>query len=93
MIVTAQAQWYGSFFEGTGTLSTTTTQTVQSAPYTFASRFEGAPCPVSPRKSSGRSRRARAWDARSRGRCAYPSLWRPASSPRTRHMGGTCEIG
>jgi osmotically inducible protein OsmC len=43
MIVTAQSQWYGSFFEGTGTLSTTTTQTVQRAPYTFASRFEGAP--------------------------------------------------
>ena len=43
MIVTGQAQWSGSFYEGTGTLSTATTQTVRSAAYTFASRFEGAP--------------------------------------------------
>ena len=43
MIVQAQSQWHGSFFEGTGTLSTLTSQTVPGAPYTFASRFEGAP--------------------------------------------------
>jgi osmotically inducible protein OsmC len=43
MIVTGQSQWHGSFFEGTGTLSTVTSQTVSGAPYTFASRFEGAP--------------------------------------------------
>jgi lipoyl-dependent peroxiredoxin len=43
MIVTGHSQWYGSFFEGTGTLSTITSQTIPSAPYTFASRFEGAP--------------------------------------------------
>jgi osmotically inducible protein OsmC len=43
MIVSGQSQWDGSFFEGTGTLSTITSQTVRSAPYTFASRFEGAP--------------------------------------------------
>ncbi|MDT5172195.1 MAG: lipoyl-dependent peroxiredoxin [Mycobacterium sp.] len=42
-IVTGQSQWYGSFKEGTGTLSTTTTDTLREAPYTFASRFEGAP--------------------------------------------------
>jgi osmotically inducible protein OsmC len=41
--VTGQSQWYGSFFDGTGTLSTQTTDTIRSAPYTFASRFEGAP--------------------------------------------------
>jgi osmotically inducible protein OsmC len=43
MIVTGQSQWNGSFFEGTGTLSTVTTHTVPDASYTFASRFEGAP--------------------------------------------------
>ena len=43
MIVTGHSQWYGSFREGTGTLSTQTTKTVRSAPYTLASRFEGAP--------------------------------------------------
>lgn len=42
MIVTGQSQWHGSFYEGTGTLSTLSSQTVDSAPYTFASRFEGA---------------------------------------------------
>jgi osmotically inducible protein OsmC len=42
-IVTGQSQWYGSFREGTGSLSTKTTDTVREAPYTFASRFEGAP--------------------------------------------------
>jgi osmotically inducible protein OsmC len=42
MIVIGQSQWYGSFLEGTGTLSTVTSQTVRTAPYTFASRFEGA---------------------------------------------------
>jgi osmotically inducible protein OsmC len=42
-IVTGSSQWYGSFFEGTGSLSTETTDTIQGAPYTYASRFEGAP--------------------------------------------------
>jgi lipoyl-dependent peroxiredoxin len=42
-IVTGQSQWYGSFKEGAGTVSTMTTDTVAAAPYTFASRFEGAP--------------------------------------------------
>ena len=42
-IVTGQSQWYGSFKEGTGTLSTRTSDTVRDATYTFASRFEGAP--------------------------------------------------
>jgi osmotically inducible protein OsmC len=42
-IVTGQSQWYGSFKQGTGTLSTKSTDTVRAAPYTFASRFEGAP--------------------------------------------------
>ncbi len=41
--VAGSSQWQGSFFEGTGTLSTDTTDTVRSAPYTYASRFEGAP--------------------------------------------------
>jgi lipoyl-dependent peroxiredoxin len=42
-VVAGLAQWNGSFTEGTGTLSTRTTDTIRSAPYTFASRFEGAP--------------------------------------------------
>lgn len=42
-IVTGQSQWFGSFKEGNGSLSTKTTDTVHEAPYTFASRFEGAP--------------------------------------------------
>jgi len=42
-IVTGSSQWYGSFFEGTGNLSTETTDTICSVPYTYASRFEGAP--------------------------------------------------
>jgi osmotically inducible protein OsmC len=42
-IVTGSSQWYGSFFEGTGNLSTETTDTIRSVPYTYASRFEGAP--------------------------------------------------
>jgi osmotically inducible protein OsmC len=42
-IVTGQSHWRGSFKEGTGTLSTRTTDTVHDAPYTFASRFDGAP--------------------------------------------------
>lgn len=41
-IVTGSAQWHGSFLGGTGTLSTDTTDTVHDAPYTYASRFEGA---------------------------------------------------
>ena len=43
MIVTGRSQWNGSFFDGTGTLGTVTSDTVPSTPYTFASRFEGAP--------------------------------------------------
>jgi osmotically inducible protein OsmC len=42
-VVAGHAQWNGSFKEGTGTLSTKTTRTIPGAPYTFASRFEGAP--------------------------------------------------
>lgn len=42
-VVSGHAQWYGSFKQGNGWLSTTTTDTVRAAPYTFASRFEGAP--------------------------------------------------
>lgn len=42
-IVAGSSQWYGSFFEGTGTVSTDTSDTIHAAPYTFASRFEGAP--------------------------------------------------
>ena len=42
-IVAGHSEWYGSFKEGTGTLSTQTTGTIRSAPYTFASRFKGAP--------------------------------------------------
>jgi osmotically inducible protein OsmC len=42
-IVTGSSQWYGPFFTGTGTLSTETTDTIRSAPYTYASRFEAAP--------------------------------------------------
>jgi osmotically inducible protein OsmC len=41
--VAGHAQWYGSFTEGTGTLSTQTSDTITGAPYTFASRFDGAP--------------------------------------------------
>ncbi|MEU0794238.1 OsmC family peroxiredoxin [Amycolatopsis sp. NPDC005961] len=42
MIVNAYSDWSGSFREGTGIVSTTT-DTLRDAPYTFASRFEGAP--------------------------------------------------
>lgn len=42
-IVAGSSHWGGSFFEGTGTLSTNTTDTVNAAAYTYASRFEGAP--------------------------------------------------
>jgi osmotically inducible protein OsmC len=42
-IVAGHSHWNGSFKEGTGTLSTATTDTILSAPYTFASRFHGAP--------------------------------------------------
>jgi lipoyl-dependent peroxiredoxin len=41
-LVAGSSHWQGSFFEGTGTLSTDTTDTIRSAPYTYASRFEGA---------------------------------------------------
>lgn len=42
-IVAGSAQWNGPFFDGTGTLSTDTTSTIHEAPYTYGSRFEGAP--------------------------------------------------
>ncbi|MEV5492618.1 OsmC family peroxiredoxin [Streptomyces bobili] len=42
MTVTGTSEWYGTFREGKGTLSTTT-DTLSGTPYTFASRFEGAP--------------------------------------------------
>ncbi len=42
-VVTGSSQWYGSFFEGTGNLSTETTDTIRGVAYTYASRFEGAP--------------------------------------------------
>jgi osmotically inducible protein OsmC len=42
-VVAGRSHWYGSFTEGTGTLSTLSTDTIRSAPYTFASRFHGAP--------------------------------------------------
>ncbi|MET0700157.1 MAG: OsmC family peroxiredoxin [Mycobacterium sp.] len=42
-VVTGSSEWHGSFREGTGTLSTQTSDTITSAPYTYASRFEGAP--------------------------------------------------
>ncbi len=38
--VAGHAQWYGSFTEGTGTLSTQTSDTITGTPYTFASRFD-----------------------------------------------------
>jgi osmotically inducible protein OsmC len=42
MIVTGHSEWHGPFKDGTGTVSTTT-DTLRGAPYTYASRFEGAP--------------------------------------------------
>jgi osmotically inducible protein OsmC len=42
-IVAGSSHWNGSFFDGTGTLSTDTTETIRNAPYTYASRFEGSP--------------------------------------------------
>ncbi len=41
-IVTGSSRWYGSFLEGAGNLATETTDTIRNAPYTYASRFEGA---------------------------------------------------
>ncbi|MFD0309390.1 OsmC family peroxiredoxin [Streptomyces sp. NPDC127119] len=41
MIVVGNSDWRGAFRDGAGSISTTT-DTLQS-PYTFASRFEGAP--------------------------------------------------
>jgi lipoyl-dependent peroxiredoxin len=41
-VVVGSSQWHGSFFAGTGTLSTDSTDTIRDAPYTYASRFEGA---------------------------------------------------
>ncbi|MEV0563676.1 OsmC family peroxiredoxin [Dactylosporangium sp. NPDC050588] len=40
-IVTGRSQWQGSFREGAGTLSTASA-TLPDAPYTYASRFDGA---------------------------------------------------
>ena len=42
MIVTGHSEWHGPFRTGTGSVSTTT-DTLRSAPYSYASRFEGAP--------------------------------------------------
>jgi lipoyl-dependent peroxiredoxin len=42
MIVVGSSKWRGTFREGEGTISTATT-TLDAVPYTFASRFEGAP--------------------------------------------------
>ena len=42
-VVTGRSQWNGTFKEGNGTLSTATSDTIHEAPYTYASRFEGAP--------------------------------------------------
>lgn len=42
MITVGTSDWRGAFKDGEGTISTTT-PTLPDAPYTFASRFEGAP--------------------------------------------------
>lgn len=42
MIATGSSHWDGSFHQGSGSLSTAS-GTLRAAPYTFASRFEGAP--------------------------------------------------
>ncbi|MBI3228163.1 MAG: OsmC family peroxiredoxin [Mycolicibacterium cosmeticum] len=42
-VVAGSSQWTGSFFDGNGSLSTDTSDTVHEAPYTYGSRFEGAP--------------------------------------------------
>lgn len=42
-IVAGSSHWSGSFLDGTGTLSTDTTDTIDAAPYTYGSRFNGAP--------------------------------------------------
>lgn len=42
MTVVGTSDWHGAFREGEGTISTAT-DTLPNAPYTFASRFEGAP--------------------------------------------------
>lgn len=42
MNVVGSSDWRGAFKDGEGTISTTTS-TLPNAPYTFASRFEGAP--------------------------------------------------
>ncbi|MEU0794223.1 OsmC family peroxiredoxin [Amycolatopsis sp. NPDC005961] len=41
MIASATASWQGTFHQGDGTISTSST-TLRNHPYTFASRFEGA---------------------------------------------------
>lgn len=41
MIVRGLSRWHGSFRQGDGTISTSR-DTLRNAPYTFASRFEGA---------------------------------------------------
>jgi osmotically inducible protein OsmC len=42
-IVAGSSHWSGSFLDGTGTLSTDTTDTINAARYTYGSRFEGTP--------------------------------------------------
>jgi lipoyl-dependent peroxiredoxin len=42
MIVHGSASWLGNFHEGTGTISTGS-DTLNNSPYSYASRFEGAP--------------------------------------------------
>ncbi|MGW7674599.1 OsmC family peroxiredoxin [Streptomyces sp. NPDC054775] len=42
MLATGSAYWNGSFHQGSGAISTAS-ETVREAPYTFSSRFEGAP--------------------------------------------------
>lgn len=46
MQVNGRSRWHGSFREGDGTISTAS-DTLREVPYTYASRFEGAPgaCP------------------------------------------------
>ncbi|SEO46548.1 OsmC family peroxiredoxin [Actinacidiphila rubida] len=43
MIVVGTSDWRGAFRDGEGTVSTATTDTLPNAPYTYASRFDGAP--------------------------------------------------
>jgi osmotically inducible protein OsmC len=43
MKVSGTSDWRGAFKDGRGTISTANTDTLPHVPYTFASRFEGAP--------------------------------------------------